>query len=161
MAGYILDGDDLRHGLCSDLGFSAEDRAENIRRAGEIAKMMAEAGLIVVTSLISPFAKDRQRVREICHAAGVVFAEVYINAPLEICEQRDPRKLYQKARAGEIKGFTGIDSPYEPPQKPDLVIKTGEFTVQESLDQLLELVINLSQSDAPLKAEEVLPGTNI
>lgn len=161
MAGYILDGDNLRHGLCSDLGFSAEDRAENIRRAGEIAKMMAEAGLIVVTSLISPFAKDRQRVREICQAAGVVFAEVYINAPLEICEQRDPRKLYQKARSGEIKGFTGIDSPYEAPKNPDLEIKTGEFSVQESLDQLLELVVNLSQSDAPLKAEEVLPGTNI
>ncbi|MBX7157782.1 MAG: adenylyl-sulfate kinase [Verrucomicrobiae bacterium] len=161
MTSYILDGDNLRHGLCSDLGFSAEDRAENIRRAGELAKMMAEAGLIVVTSLISPFAKDRQRVREICHAAGVVFAEVYVNAPLEVCEQRDPRQLYRKARAGEIKGFTGIDSPYEAPQKPDLEIKTGEISLQESLDQLLELVVNLSHSDAPLKAEEAAPGTNI
>ncbi|MEZ5406356.1 MAG: adenylyl-sulfate kinase [Verrucomicrobiia bacterium] len=161
MASYILDGDNLRHGLCSDLGFSAEDRAENIRRAGELAKMMAEAGLIVVTSLISPFAKDRQRVREICHAGGIVFAEVYVNAPIEVCEQRDPRQLYKKARAGEIKGFTGIDSPYEAPQKPDLEIKTGQISVQESLDQLLELVVNLSRSDTPLKAEEAAPGTNI
>lgn len=161
MASYVLDGDNLRHGLCSDLGFSAEDRNENIRRAGEIAKLMAEAGLIVITSLISPFAKERQRVREICQAAGTGFAEVYINAPLNLCEERDPRQLYKKARAGEIKGFTGIDSPYEPPVKPDLELKTGELSIEQSLDHLLELVVQLSQTDTPLRAEEAAPGTNI
>jgi len=141
----ILDGDNLRHGLCADLGFSLEDRAENIRRAGEVAKLMAESGLVVISSLISPLCKERDAVRSSCHASGLNFSEVYIDAPIAACEKRDPRGLYQKARKGEIKGFTGIDSPYEPPQKADLVLHTATEKVEESVGRLLEHVLGLVQ----------------
>ena len=141
----ILDGDNLRHGLCADLGFSLEDRAENIRRAGEVAKLMAESGLVVISSLISPLQKEREAVRSSCHASGLNFSEVYIDAPIAACEKRDPRGLYQKARKGEIKGFTGIDSPYEPPQKADLVLHTATENVEESVGRLLEHVLGLVQ----------------
>jgi bifunctional enzyme CysN/CysC len=141
----ILDGDNLRHGLCADLGFSLEDRAENIRRAGEVAKLMAESGLVVISSLISPLQKEREAVRSSCHASGLNFSEVYIDAPIAACEKRDPRGLYQKARKGEIKGFTGIDSPYEPPQKADLVLHTATEKVEESVGKLLEHVLGLVQ----------------
>ena len=141
VAAFILDGDNLRHGLCGDLGFSSEDRTENIRRAGEAAKLMAEAGLVVVSALISPFASERDKVRSICDSAGIPFSEIYVNAPLATCEQRDPKHLYKKARAGEIKGFTGIDSPYEPPSKPELEVRTGEQSIEESLTILLENVL--------------------
>jgi bifunctional enzyme CysN/CysC len=139
----ILDGDNLRHGLCADLGFSLEDRAENIRRAGEVARLMAESGLVVISSLISPLQKEREAVRSSCHASGLNFSEVYIDAPIAACEKRDPRGLYQKARKGEIKGFTGIDSPYEPPQKADLVLHTATEKVEQSVAKLLEHVLGL------------------
>jgi len=143
IASMILDGDNLRHGLCADLGFSLEDRAENIRRAGEVAKMMAESGLVVISSLISPLQKERGAVRSACHAAGVEFAEVYIDAPLEECEKRDPRGLYKKARKGEIRGFTGIDSPYEKPEKPDLMLSTSKESVEASVQKLLQHVLSI------------------
>jgi bifunctional enzyme CysN/CysC len=143
IASMILDGDNLRHGLCADLGFSLEDRAENIRRAGEAAKLMAESGLVVISSLISPLRKERQAVRSACQASGVNFSEIFINAPLGECEKRDPRGLYRKARAGEIKGFTGIDSPYEEPERPDLVLRTDREKVDVSVAHLLQHVLGL------------------
>jgi bifunctional enzyme CysN/CysC len=143
ISSMILDGDNLRHGLCADLGFSLDDRAENIRRAGEVAKLMAESGLVVISSLISPLRKERQAVRSACHAAGVNFSEIFISAPLGECEKRDPRGLYRKARAGEIKGFTGIDSPYEGPENPDLVLHTDLEKVEASVTRLLQHVLGL------------------
>lgn len=137
IASFNLDGDNIRHGLCSNLKFSPEDRAENIRRAGETAKLMAEAGLVVVCSLISPYLANRRLVRECCHRDGIRFAEVFINAPLEVCESRDPRGLYKKARAGEIPEFTGVSSPYEPPQAPELEIRTGEMSLSDSMRRLV------------------------
>ena len=141
----ILDGDNLRHGLCADLGFSIEDRAENIRRAGEVAKLIAESGLVVISSLISPLRKEREAVRASSHSAGLSFAEVYIDAPIEACEKRDPRGLYQKARKGEIRGFTGIDSPYEKPENPDLILHTDKESVEDSDAKLLRHVLGLVQ----------------
>lgn len=117
---YLLDGDNLRHGLNGDLGFSAADRSENIRRVGEVARLFADAGVVALVPVISPYGADRDRVRAIHAAAGVPFVEVFVDTPLEVCESRDPKGLYAKARAGEIKGFTGIDDPYEPPEHPDL-----------------------------------------
>ncbi|TNM99305.1 hypothetical protein fugu_012338 [Takifugu bimaculatus] len=137
---YSLDGDNVRHGLNKNLGFSAEDREENIRRIAEVAKLFADAGLVCITSFISPFSKDREEARKIHASAGLPFFEVFIHAPLEVCEKRDVKGLYKKARAGEIKGFTGIDSNYESPDRPDLVLKTGELTVDECLQQVLELL---------------------
>ncbi|MGF1656121.1 MAG: adenylyl-sulfate kinase [Verrucomicrobiales bacterium] len=154
IACFVIDGDNLRHGLCADLGFSAEDRTENIRRAGELCKLMAEAGLVVIASLISPYQADRDRVRAICSGAGVEFAEIFVDAPLALCEQRDPKQLYQRARAGEIKGFTGIDSPYEPPLKPEIILKTGEKSIEESLIILGEHVLREVQSH---RSQEVSP----
>ena len=145
LATFILDGDNLRHGLCANLGFSDEDRSENIRRAGEAAKLMAEAGLVVLCSLISPFRADRRRVRETCQRDGVLFAEVYVNAPISVCEARDPRGLYKKARAGEIKQFTGLSSPYEPPEAPELELRTGEVTLEFCLGTLLEYTLDLTR----------------
>lgn len=144
VAAFVLDGDNLRHGLCANLGFSPPDRAENIRRAGEAARLMADAGMVVITALISPFREERQKVREICASGGVPFAEVYVNAPLATCEQRDPKSLYKRARSGEIKGFTGIDSPYEPPLKPELELHTDELTVEAALTRLLQLAVTLA-----------------
>jgi adenylyl-sulfate kinase len=119
------------------------DRAENIRRAGEVAKLMAESGLVVISSLISPLRKERDAVRASCHAAGLNFSEIYINASIAECEKRDPRGLYQKARKGEIKGFTGIDSPYEEPARPDLILETGKEKVEDSVAVLLKHVLGL------------------
>ncbi len=161
MASFILDGDNLRHGLCSDLGFSPKDRAENIRRAGEVAKLMAESGMIVLTSLISPYEQERERVRQSCAAAGVPFAMVYINAPLGACEDRDPRGLYKKARAGEIKGFTGIDSPYEPPAKPELELRTDQKEIIVCRDELLALIVELTRRTGQYRSEESDPGAAI
>ncbi len=154
---YVIDGDNLRHGLCSDLGFSPEDRKENIRRAGEVARMMAEAGLVSIVSLISPFAADRDQVRLTCERSGVPFAEVYVSAPLAACEARDPRNLYKKARAGEIKGFTGIDSAYEPPTHPELVLNTAEETVAQSLHRLYDFAVTLAVSNLHGTGEEHIP----
>jgi adenylyl-sulfate kinase len=145
---FILDGDNLRSGLCADLSFSDEDRHENIRRAGEVAKLMAEAGLIVVCALISPFAADRQMVRESCQKSSVPFMEVFINAPLEVCEQRDPKHLYQRARAGTISGFTGIDSPYEAPVNPEVELRTDLNTLEECIRQLAHRILEKTVLDA-------------
>jgi adenylylsulfate kinase len=121
---YVLDGDNVRHGLNSNLGFSASDREENIRRVGEVSKLFADAGLIVISSFISPFCKDRELVRQLHREAGLPFVEIFIDTPLAVCEQRDPKQLYAKARRGEISDFTGISSPYERPEHPELVVTT-------------------------------------
>jgi len=122
---YVLDGDNIRHGLNNNLGFSDADREENIRRVGEVSKLFADAGMIVLSSFISPFHRDRQLVREIHQAANLPFLEIFMDTPLAVCEDRDPKQLYQKARRGEIKNFTGIDSPYEVPEHPELVMTPG------------------------------------
>jgi bifunctional enzyme CysN/CysC len=119
-AAYLLDGDNVRHGLNADLGFSAADRAENIRRIGEVARLFADAGVVALVPVISPYRADRDRARAIHEAVGLRFVEVFVDTPLEVCEARDPKGLYAKARAGEIRGFTGIDDPYEAPEHPDL-----------------------------------------
>jgi bifunctional enzyme CysN/CysC len=119
-AAYLLDGDNLRHGLNADLGFSADDRSENIRRVGEVARLFADAGVVALVPVISPYAVDRARAREIHEAVGLPFLEVFVDTPLDVCEARDPKGLYAKARAGELRGFTGIDDPYEAPEHPDL-----------------------------------------
>jgi len=123
---YTLDGDNLRHGLNGDLGFSPDDRAENVRRVGEVARLFADAGVVVLVPLISPYRAGRDHARALHAAAGLPFLEVFVDTPVEVCEQRDPKGLYAKARAGEIVGFTGVDDPYEPPLAPDLVIAGGE-----------------------------------
>ncbi|XP_028845710.1 bifunctional 3'-phosphoadenosine 5'-phosphosulfate synthase 2a [Denticeps clupeoides] len=137
---YSLDGDNIRHGLNKNLGFSAEDREENVRRIAEVARLFADAGLVCITSFISPFTKDRAEARLIHERAGLPFFEVFVNAPLEVCESRDVKGLYKKARAGEIKGFTGIDSEYESPEDPELVLKTGELTVSDCIQHVVELL---------------------
>ena len=127
-AAYVLDGDNLRLGLNADLGFSADDRTENIRRVGEVARLFADAGVVAVVPVISPYRADRERVRAIHREAGVPFLEVWVDTPLDVCEARDPKGLYKKARAGEITGFTGIDDPYEPPENPDLRLTPTDGT---------------------------------
>ena len=138
---YVLDGDNVRHGLNKNLSFSAEDREENIRRIGEVAKLFSDAGFITITSFISPYRKDREIARRVHDEAGLFFVEIFIDAPIEICEQRDPKGLYKKARRGEIRGFTGIDDPYEPPENPELIIKSGELTPQEGAMKLLGYLV--------------------
>ena len=137
---YRLDGDNIRHGLNRNLGFSAEDRAENIRRIGEVAKLFADSGCLALTAFISPYIADRDAVRKLHAEAGLDFLEVFVDAPLSVCEARDPKGMYKKARAGTLKGFTGIDDPYEAPRKPELVLKTGELTVRESVEVCLGLL---------------------
>jgi adenylylsulfate kinase len=122
----VLDGDNVRHGLNKNLGFSAADRAENIRRIGEVAKLFAEAGLITMTSFISPYRQDRDLARSLHQAARIPFVEIFVDTPLAVCEERDPKGLYRKARKGELRGFTGVDDPYEPPLAPELVLRTAE-----------------------------------
>ena len=129
---YVLDGDNIRHGLNKNLGFSAADREENIRRIGEVAKLFADAGVITMTSFISPYRKDRDAVRALHVAGKLPFIEVYVNTPIETCEQRDPKGLYKKARAGQLKNFTGIDDPYEAPLKPELTIDATSTSPQEA-----------------------------
>ncbi len=123
---YVLDGDNIRHGLNKNLGFSPEDRSENIRRIGEVAKLFVDAGTVVMTAFISPYRNDRDNVRELLNSGD--FVEVYIECDLDVCEQRDPKGLYKKARAGEIPNFTGISAPYEAPEKPELVVNTSKET---------------------------------
>ncbi|MGA8482203.1 MAG: adenylyl-sulfate kinase [Chthoniobacterales bacterium] len=147
MHACVMDGDNLRHGLNANLSFSPEDRVENIRRAAEVAKLMAMTGLVVVTSFISPYRADRLKARQIVSSGGVEFVEVHVSAPIEVCESRDPKALYQKARAGLIQGFTGIDAPYEAPEDPELILKTGQESIATSLDQLLGFVIPLLRLD--------------
>lgn len=130
-AAYALDGDNIRHGLNKNLGFSAADREENIRRIGEVAKLFADAGVIAITSFISPYRKDRDLVRKLHEDAKLGFIECFVDTPIEVCERRDPKGLYKKARAGELKGFTGIDDPYEAPLKPELILRAGDLSVAE------------------------------
>ena len=127
---YVLDGDNVRHGLNADLGFSAVDRAENVRRIGEVARLMADAGLVALVPVVSPYRADRDRVRAAHAAADLSFLEVFVDTPLELCEQRDPKGLYAKARAGELTGMTGIDDPYEPPLAPDLTLTPAPLADQ-------------------------------
>ncbi|SDL60655.1 adenylylsulfate kinase [Catalinimonas alkaloidigena] len=136
---YILDGDNIRTGLCKDLTFSEEDRKENIRRIGEVAKLMVDAGVIVLSAFISPFREDRQLVRDLVNKGE--FVEIFVNCPLEVCEQRDVKGLYQKARRGEIRNFTGIDSPFEPPLSPDIEIRSNEQSLDDSVDQLYRAIL--------------------
>jgi bifunctional enzyme CysN/CysC len=135
---YTLDGDNVRHGLNSNLGFSPEDRVENIRRIAEVAKLMSDAGLIVITAFISPYRHDRRRAREIALEGGSDFIEVFVDAPLEVCEQRDPKNLYKKARAGEIKDFTGVSAPYEPPTDPEIVVHTDRESLEASVTSIID-----------------------
>lgn len=137
---YRLDGDNIRHGLNANLGFSPEDREENIRRIGEVAKLFADAGVIAITSFISPYRADRDRVRALHAAAGLPFLEVFVNTPIEVCESRDPKGLYKKARAGEIRGFTGIDDPYEAPDSPEIELPTAERSVEESVAEIIDAI---------------------
>jgi bifunctional enzyme CysN/CysC len=138
---YVLDGDNVRHGLNSNLGFSPEDRVENIRRVSEVAKLMADAGNVVITAFISPYRADRQRARAIAMEGNAEFIEVFVDAPLEVCEERDPKSLYKKARAGEIREFTGIDAPYELPVDPEIVVQTNQQSVEESVASILERLL--------------------
>lgn len=133
---FVLDGDNVRHGLCSDLAFSDQDRVENIRRIGEVAKLFMEAGVIVLTAFISPFKNDRNRVREMVIDGD--FLEIYCNSSIEVCEKRDVKGLYKKARAGHIPSFTGISSPYEPPEFPELTVNTGELSLSDSAEAVLK-----------------------
>ena len=135
---FVLDGDNIRHGLSSNLNFSDEDRKENIRRIGEVAKLMVEAGLIVMTAFISPFREDRDTVRKLFH--NVNFIEIYCKASLETCEARDVKGLYKRARAGEIKNYTGIDSPYEDPVNPEIIVDTDKEKLEESVTKILSFL---------------------
>ncbi len=135
---FVLDGDNVRHGLCSDLGFSDTDRVENIRRIGELAKLLSEAGVITLTAFISPFREDRNTARKLMPHGD--FLEIYCQCPLEICEQRDVKGLYKKARAGDIPFFTGIDSPYEIPDRAELVVNTGGKALQDCVDDVIQLM---------------------
>jgi adenylylsulfate kinase len=132
---YVFDGDNVRHGLCGDLGFSDSDRAENIRRIAEMAKLFVDAGVISLTAFISPFREDRNRARGLFPHGD--FIEVYVDCPLEVCETRDVKGLYKRARAGEIKDFTGISSPYEPPSKPEIVIHTADREVKDCVNEMI------------------------
>ena len=147
---YVLDGDNIRHGLNSNLGFSPEDRVENIRRVSEVAKLMADAGAVVITAFISPYRMDRRRAREIALEGNAEFIEVFVDAPLEVCETRDPKNLYKKARAGEIHDFTGIDAPYEAPEDAEIVVHTDQLTIDESVATILEQLL------PRLRAEEAI-----
>jgi adenylylsulfate kinase len=135
---YVLDGDNIRHGLNKNLGFSAADREENIRRIGEVAKLFADGGVIAMTSFISPYRKDRDTVRALHQAGNLPFIEIHVNTPIGTCEQRDPKGLYKKARAGQLKNFTGIDDPYEEPLKPELAIDATGTSPQQAAALLLE-----------------------
>lgn len=133
---YVLDGDNIRHGLNSDLGFSPEDREENIRRVGEVAKLFADAGVIVMTAFISPYRKDRRRARRLMDEGR--FVEVYCKCGLEVCERRDPKGLYKKAKAGEIDEFTGVSAPYEEPERPEIVVETDKQSVEECVEKIIQ-----------------------
>ncbi|MCL4118771.1 UNVERIFIED_CONTAM: hypothetical protein GTU68_025204, partial [Idotea baltica] len=146
---YGLDGDNMRHGLNTNLGFSDEDREENIRRVAEVAKLFADSGVVALCSFVSPFSKDRERAREIHETSGLPFFEVFVDTPLDVCEERDVKGLYKKARNGMIKGFTGIDSAYEKPDAPNVVLKTHEYSVDECVQQVLAI----------LKENEIVPNT--
>ena len=137
---YLLDGDNIRHGLSEDLGFSPGDRSEHIRRVGQVARLMADSGTVAVVSLISPLAADREHLRKAHEQANLPFLEVFVDTPVQECERRDPKGVYARARAGEIKGFTGVDAPYEPPEHPEIRIDTAITSVNEAVAQIVELL---------------------
>jgi adenylyl-sulfate kinase len=141
---YVLDGDNLRHGLNADLGFSADDRSENVRRVGEVARLFADAGVIALVPLISPYRADRDRVRRIHDAAGLRFVEVFVDTPIEMCETRDPKGLYAKARAGELTGFTGVDDAYEAPGNPELRLSPSDGDPAEMAQLVMALLGSVS-----------------
>jgi adenylylsulfate kinase len=135
---YVFDGDNVRHGLCNDLGFSTEDRSENIRRIGEMAKLFVDAGVIALTAFISPIREDRERARGLFPHGD--FIEVFVSCPLEVCETRDVKGLYKKARSGEIANFTGISAPYDVPEKPEITIETQDRTIEACVDELIKVL---------------------
>lgn len=137
-AAYVLDGDNLRHGINDDLGFSREDRGENARRAAEIAKLFADAGVVALVALISPYAEDRDRARRLHEEAGLVFLEVYVATSLAECESRDPKGLYAQARAGEVTDFTMVTDPYEPPEHPDLVLRSSDSGIDDAAHAVVD-----------------------
>lgn len=137
---YRLDGDNVRLGINKNLGFSAEDRTENIRRIGEIAKLFVDTGVIALSSFVSPYKEDRDTVRKLHEESGMDFIEVFVDVPLDVAEERDPKGLYKKARAGEIKNFTGIDDPYEAPENPEVVLNSHEMSLEEEVNVLLDLL---------------------
>ena len=137
---YRLDGDNVRFGINKNLGFSEEDRAENIRRVGEISKLFVDAGVLVLSSFISPYVRDRDLVRQVHEEAGIPFIEVFVDCSLEAAESRDPKGLYKKARAGEIKNFTGIDDPYEAPTSPEIHLRTDRQTLEEEVAQIIDVL---------------------
>jgi bifunctional enzyme CysN/CysC len=139
---YLLDGDNLRHGLNADLGFTAADRTENIRRVGEVARLFADAGVIALVPVISPYRADRAQARAAHVEVGLPFFEVFVDTPIDVCETRDPKGLYAKARAGEIKGFTGIDDPYEAPAAPELRLTPDDGTAEEQASRVLALLVD-------------------
>ena len=139
---FVLDGDNVRHGLNKDLAFSAKDREENIRRVAEVARLFAEAGLVAITSFISPYRKEREFVRRLHKDSGLHFSEVFIHTPVEVCEARDPKGQYARARRGELKGFTGVDDPYEPPLAPEMVVKTADHTPEEIVEQIISYLVS-------------------
>ncbi len=138
---YVLDGDNIRHGLNKNLGFSAADRAENIRRIGEVARLFADAGLVTMASFISPYRIDRDKVRDLHDEADIPFLEIYTATPLAVCEQRDPKGLYQRARSGELKMFTGLDDPYEPPENPEIVLHPEYMSAPECARVVIEALV--------------------
>lgn len=140
VASYVLDADNMRHGLNSDLGFSPDDRAENTRRIGEVARVLADAGVLCLVPIISPYRVDRQRVRRRHHEAGLTFLEVFVDTPLDECKRRDPKGLYRRALAGELLEFTGVSAPYEPPESPDLHVRTDLEEPEESADRIIALL---------------------
>ena len=137
---YVFDGDNVRHGLCNDLGFSAEDRTENIRRIGEMVKLFVDAGIIAMTAFISPYRKDRERIRDLIGRDH--FFEIYVNCPVDVCADRDQKGIYAKAKAGTIKNFTGISAPYEPPEEPSLVIYSDQVDATRAAQQVLDILKN-------------------
>jgi adenylylsulfate kinase len=151
---FVFDGDNVRHGLCSDLGFAPADRHENIRRIGEMAKLFVEAGVIALTAFISPFRADRSRVRQL--AAPGDFLEVYCRCPIEVCEQRDVKGLYARARRGEIPEFTGVSSPYEEPENPDLVLDTGAQSLEDCVDQVITMLVERGVIAAPRRSNAAI-----
>jgi len=134
---FVLDGDNVRHGLNKDLGFSPEDRKENLRRVGEVSKLLVDAGIITIAAFISPYASDRQAIRELFREDNEEFIEVYLECALAVCESRDPKGLYKKARRGEIPDFTGISQPYETPANPDIILDTDRLGIEESVDKII------------------------
>lgn len=143
-AAYLVDGDNLRHGLNGDLGFSPADRAENVRRTAHVASLLADAGVVALVSLVSPYAEDRDRARELHAAAGLPFAEVWVDTPLDVCEQRDPKGLYARARRGELRDLTGVDAPYEAPVAAELRIAGAETSPEAAVGALRELLDRLA-----------------